>query len=62
MKLSEEDIERFRAIYKKQFGKEISYQKALEDGYVLVRLMQLIYKPIRRAAFEKWQAEKGKNK
>lgn len=62
MHLSDEDIEKFRAIYKGYFGKEISYEKALEDGYDLVRLMQLIYKPIRRIDYEKWQAEKRKNK
>ena len=62
MRLSDEDIEKFREIYKGYFGKEISREKAVEDGYALVRLMQLIYKPVLKSDFDKWQAERERNK
>ena len=44
--LPKEAILEYQAIYKKVFGKEISYEQALEKGTNLIRLFQLIYRPI----------------
>lgn len=44
--LSPAQVEEFRAIYKKQFGKELSKEEALDKGSQLVRLMQFVYQPI----------------
>jgi urease accessory protein UreF len=44
--LSDERITKYQELYKKRFGKEISREHALEQGTKLVRLMQLIYKPM----------------
>ena len=57
MRLSDEDIKKFREIYKEYFGKEINREKAVEDGYALVRLMQLIYKPVLKSDFEKYRSK-----
>ena len=53
--LSDEQVTKFQALYKKQFGKEIGKQEALEKGSKLVRMMQLIYKPMTEAEYQKVQ-------
>jgi len=60
MKLTEADIKKFQDIYREYFGKEISKEKAYEDGIALVRLMQIIYKPVRKADYQKIQDERAK--
>ena len=44
--LSDEQIKKFQALYKNRFGKEISREEAFEQGAKLVRLVELIYKPM----------------
>ena len=44
--LTDEQIEKFRALYKKRFGKEISKEDALTQGAKLVRLVSLIHEPM----------------
>jgi len=44
--LSDEQITKFQALYKNRFGKEISRKDAYEQGAKLIRLVELIYKPI----------------
>jgi len=46
MVLSDEQIINFQMLYKSKFGKEISQAEACEKGIKLIRLVQLIYKPI----------------
>jgi len=44
--LSDEQITKFQALYKNRFGKEISREEAFKQGAKLIRLVELIYKPI----------------
>jgi len=44
--LSDEQIKTFQTLYKNRFGKEISREDALEQGVKLIRLVELIYKPM----------------
>lgn len=44
--LSKEAVLDYQAIYKKQYGKEISLEQAQEQGIKLLRLFGLIYQPI----------------
>lgn len=46
--LTKEQIEKYKAIYEKEFGEEISDEKAIEQGEALVQLMKAVYKPIKR--------------
>lgn len=46
--LPKEAILEYQGIYKKVFGKEISYAEAIEKGTELIKLFQLIYKPIKK--------------
>ena len=44
MQLSEKNIADFQAIYKEQFGKEISRAEALGKGLSLLNLIKIVYK------------------
>lgn len=44
--LSEQEVKEYMAIYKKIYGKEISYEEAIVQGTKLLRLVKLIYKPM----------------
>jgi hypothetical protein len=44
MSLSEERIKEFQKIYRKEFGKEISYEEAADSARRLMNLVELMYK------------------
>lgn len=46
MSLSQQAVLDYQQIYKKVHGKDISYEEALNQGLKLLRLFQLIYRPI----------------
>lgn len=41
MQLSDAQVKEFQALYKKHFGKSISYEQAQADGMRLIRLVSL---------------------
>ncbi len=51
--ISEEGIKKFQELYKKHFGEEISTEKAHQSAAKLLRLIQIIYKPMTAEEFEK---------
>jgi len=53
--LSDEQIKKFQMLYKKYFGKEISKEEAYEEGAKLLRLVELIYKPMTKDEYKKLQ-------
>jgi len=53
--LSEEQILKFQSLYRERFGKEISREGAYEKGAKLLRLVELIYKPITKDEYEKYK-------
>jgi hypothetical protein len=53
MNISDKQIEEFRELHYKGFGKEISKEVAYEQATKLLRLLMLIYKPM---AVEEWDA------
>lgn len=57
MHLSDEHISQFQLLYKEHLGKEISKEDAYEQGVKLLRLVELIYKPLTRAEFTQVQNE-----
>lgn len=44
MQISDEQLKKFKEIYKKEFGKEISDKEAYESAYNLLNLMDILYK------------------
>jgi hypothetical protein len=51
MNISEAHLTSFKALYKQHFGEELSQEDALEKALKLVRMMQLIYKPITKKQY-----------
>lgn len=46
MSLSKQAIDKFKAIYKEEFGEEISYEEARHKAERLINLLRVIYRPI----------------
>jgi len=55
-RLSQQAIEEYKAIYKKEFGEDITDAEAEEQGMKLLRLFKIIYRPIPKA----WSKEYDK--
>lgn len=53
--LSEEQVRKYQIIYKKCFGKEIDQAEAYAQGIALVRLVELIYKPMSETEYKQLQ-------
>jgi len=53
--LSDDQIRKFQLLWKNRFGKEISKEEAYEKGAKLLRLIELIFKPITEAEYQKLQ-------
>ena len=47
--LSKKALDEFKEIWRKQFGEEISDQKALEEGTSLITLFNAVYRPIKKS-------------
>lgn len=55
MRISDQQLDRFIEIYRKNFGITIDRATALEKGAKLVRLMEIIYKPMTKDEFARVQ-------
>lgn len=53
--LSDEQITKFQTLYSNRFGKEISRDEAYEKGVKLIRLIELIYKPMTEGEYQQVQ-------
>ena len=53
--ISKEALEKFKAIWKKEFGEEISNEKALDSATSLLTLMNAVYKHINKKEYENFQ-------
>jgi len=53
--LSDSQIKKFQALYKTRFGKEISREEAYEQGAKLIRLVELVYKPMSKTEYRQLQ-------
>jgi hypothetical protein len=54
MRLTDEHIAEFQMLYRKNFGKDISKDEALEKGLRLIRLMELVSRAV---AYEQNQSQ-----
>ncbi len=52
MDITNKDVAKYQAIYKKKFGKEIDTQEARKQLTSLVGMMSVIYKPITKEQVE----------
>ena len=53
--LSDEQIRKFQTLYRNRFGKEISRDEAYEKGVKLLRLVELVYKPMTETEYQRLQ-------
>lgn len=49
MQITDEQIREFQDLYKKRFGVEIDKEDARERGLRLARLIELVYKPLKKS-------------
>jgi hypothetical protein len=54
MQLTAEQITKFQELYKVHLGKEISREYAYESCVKLVRLMELVYKPMTQEEYDRF--------
>lgn len=62
MTIFKEDIDKFKKIYKKKFGKNLSSQCALEKASKLLRLVEIVYKPMTQKEYDKVQKRRIETK
>ncbi len=53
--ISKEQLEEFKKIYKKRFKKDITDEEALRQATGLLRMVELVYKPITVKEYEALQ-------
>ena len=53
--ISDKQIKKYQMLYKNRFGKEISREEAYVKGAKLIRLIELIFKPITETEYQKLQ-------
>lgn len=53
--LSEQSVSNFQKLYRARFGKEITRDEAYEKGTRLLRMIELVYKPMTTAEYERLQ-------
>ena len=58
--LSEKQIKKFQTLYENRFGLKISREEAYEKGAKLIRLVELIYKPITKEDYQELQKRRRK--
>jgi hypothetical protein len=55
MALSNEQLEQFRDLYRKRYGKEISKECAIDQAMKLLCILRRIYTPMTKKRFEEIQ-------
>lgn len=60
--ISKEHLEKFKKIYKKRFGKNLSDQVALEQATQLLNLVKIIYRPMTKKEYDQVQKRRKETK
>jgi hypothetical protein len=55
---TETQLTKFKALYKKHFGEELSPEDAYEKATKLIRMMQIVYKPITKTQYQQVMEDK----
>jgi len=56
------DIRKYQKLHKRYFGEDISRKEALEKGTNLLRLMELIFKPMNESEYKQVQERRNETK
>jgi len=57
--ISKEHLDKFKEIYKKKTGKDISDQDALESAIKLITLVKAVYRPMTKDDYDKVQKRRA---
>ena len=60
--ISEEALEKFKAIHKKHFHKELSNQDAFDSATKLLRMVEIVYQPMTEEDYKKVQKRREETK
>jgi len=60
--ISKKALEEFKIIYKERFNIELSDQDALDKATKLLRLIEIVYKPITKEEYGKLQERRKETK
>lgn len=60
--ISKEALEKFKTIWKEEFGEEVPDEKALDSATSLLTLMNAVYKHINKEEYDKFHGEERINK
>lgn len=60
--ISKERLQKFKQIYKKRFNKDLSDQEALEKATRLLRLVEIVYKPMTQEEYNALQKRREETK
>ena len=60
--LSDEMITKYQELVRKRFNRAISREEALENGTKLLRLVELIYKPMTENEYQRLQERRKQTK
>jgi hypothetical protein len=59
MRLSDEQIRRFKALYEKRFSRTLTQTEAMELAEKLIGLVSMIYQPIKKTELAKSQVRQA---
>ncbi|MFA4880447.1 MAG: hypothetical protein WC650_02385 [Candidatus Doudnabacteria bacterium] len=60
--ITDVQIAKFQTLYKNRFGKTISREEAFDMGVKLIRLVELIYKPMKENEYQELQKRRQSQK
>jgi hypothetical protein len=60
--ISEKALKEFKKIYKKKFDIDLSDQDALDSATKLLKLVEIVYKPITKEGYERVQKRREETK
>lgn len=55
MRITDDQIKKFQELHKLRFGVELSKEEATEKAQDLIKLVQLVYKPIKKLVMHKYE-------
>lgn len=51
--ISQKSLDEFKRLYREHFGKDLTNAEAYEKGSRLIRLLEIVYKPMTKEEFDR---------
>ncbi len=62
MQFTKEQVQSFKALYKKEFGEELTDEQAQIEASDLIDMLKVVCKPVKKETYEKFARERTTNK